>query len=485
MTTTDVVPRAGRREYAGLAVLTLPTTLVSLDMSVLYLALPHLGADLGASSLQQLWITDVYGFMVAGLLITMGTIGDRIGRRRLLLLGAAAFSLASIVAAYSTSAEMLIVSRALLGVAGATLMPSTLTLISTMFRDPRQHGMAIAIWMACFMGGLALGPIVGGVLLEHFWWGSVFLLGVPVMLLLLVTGPAVLPEYRNPAGGRLDPVSVLLCLGTVLPLVYGLKEISRDGVEVLPAAAVVVGLLAARWFVRRQRRLAEPMLDLRLFGNRTFTAGLTISTIAGIMAGSQLFVYLYLQLVAGLSPLDAALWLLPSALVTIVSLQVAPLLARRFAPARVMASGLALVAAGYVLLTLVDGSGSLELLIAGLVLTAVGIGPMAGLSMGLALGSVRPEQVGSAAAMSETAGEFGIAAGVAVMGVIGTAIYRHGADADQLPAPGGELATDVRDALAGALNGTATVSAVIAVGLGILALAGLRHVRPVGAQDPA
>src|ERR1700754_1065933 len=283
MSATQVAQRAGRREYAGLAVLTLPTILIALDMSVLYLALPHLGADLGASSLQQLWITDVYGFMVAGLLITMGTLGDRIGRRRLLLIGAAAFSVASVVAAYSTSAEMLIVTRALLGVAGATLMPSTLTLISTMFRDPRQHGMAIAVWMACFMGGLALGPIVGGVLLEHFWWGSVFLLGVPVMLLLLATGPAVLPEYRHPAAGRVDPASVVLCLATVLPLVYGLKEISRDGVRVLPAVAVVVGVLAGHRFVRRQRPLTEPMLDLRLFANRTFTARLTISTVAGIM----------------------------------------------------------------------------------------------------------------------------------------------------------------------------------------------------------
>lgn len=180
-TTTGTPPltRAGRREWTGLAVLALPTLLIALDIGALFLALPHLSADLDASGTQQLWITDSYGFMLAGFLITMGTLGDRIGRRKLLLIGAAAFGVASVLAAYSTSAEMLIATRALLGVAGATLGPSTLALISTMFRDERQRGVAISLWATCQFGGAALGPVIGGVMLEHFWWGSVFLLGCP------------------------------------------------------------------------------------------------------------------------------------------------------------------------------------------------------------------------------------------------------------------------------------------------------------------
>src|SRR5215469_2623441 len=188
--------RATGREWAGLAVLALPTLLVSVDIFVLLLALPKIDEDLRASSTQQLWISDSYGFLLAGFLVTMGTVSDRIGRRRLLLIGATAFGAASVLAAYATSPAMLIGARALLGIAGATLSPSTLALISTMFVSPRQRAVAIGIWMACFMSGATIGPLVGGLLLVHFWWGSVFLLAVPVMGLLLLTGPVLLPEYR-------------------------------------------------------------------------------------------------------------------------------------------------------------------------------------------------------------------------------------------------------------------------------------------------
>src|SRR6201991_2312481 len=255
MSATQVAQRAGRREYAGLAVLTLPTILIALDMSVLYLALPHLGADLGASSLQQLWITDVYGFMVAGLLITMGTLGDRIGRRRLLLVGAAAFGVTSVVAAYSSSPLMLIVARAVLGLAGATLTPSTLALITNLFRDPRQRAAAVGVWAGCFTAGAILGPLAGGALLDHFWWGSVFLIGVPAMVLLLLTGPALLPEYRDPHAGRLDLTSVALSLLAILPVIYGLKELAKQGWQPTPLVVLAAGLGVGWLFARRQRRL--------------------------------------------------------------------------------------------------------------------------------------------------------------------------------------------------------------------------------------
>jgi DHA2 family multidrug resistance protein-like MFS transporter len=495
----------------GLAVLALPTILLALDMSVLYLALPTLGADLDASSVQQLWITDIYGFMVAGLLITMGTVGDRIGRRRLLLLGAAAFSVASVVAAYSTSAEMLIVTRALLGIAGATLMPSTLTLISNMFQDPKQHAMAIGVWMSCFMGGTALGPVVGGVMLEYFWWGSVFLLGVPIMALLLVLGPRLLPEFRNPDAGRIDLTSVALSLAAILPIIYGLKELSRDGAAVDSVLAIVVGALVGLVFLQRQRTLSDPLLDLKLFRNRTFSSALTMTVLAGVLAGTHLFVYMYLQLVEELSPLRTAMWMLPSTLLTVVSLMTAPLIARYVRPAYTMVGGLLIVVLGYVMLTRLDGDGGLAMLVGGLVLVALGIGPMAGLSASLVMGSVPLEKSGSAASLSETSGEFGLAMGVAVLGTVGTAVYRDriaddigpaipaeladaagesaaGAAAaiQQLSGPvAAELTRGMQDALAGALNGSAWVSAGLAAALCVLALTALRHVPPTGQTEGA
>jgi len=267
VTSTAPGLRAGRREWIGLAVLALPTLLVALDIGALFLALPHLSSDLQATSAQQLWITDSYGFMLAGFLITMGTLGDRIGRRRLLLIGAVAFTVASVLAAYSTSAEMLIVSRGLLGVAGATLSPSTLALISNMFRDDRQRGMAISLWATCQFGGAALGPVIGGLMLASFWWGSVFLLGVPVMVLLLICAPALLPEYRNPEAGRVDLASVALSLAAIVPAVYGIKELAASDADTPAVAigAVVGGVIVGVVFARRQLTLADPLLDLRLF----------------------------------------------------------------------------------------------------------------------------------------------------------------------------------------------------------------------------
>ena len=225
-----------------------------MDLTVLNLAVPQLSADLKPSSAQLLWIIDIYGFLVAGSLITMGTLGDRIGRRRLLLIGAAAFGVASVLAAFSTSAEMLIATRALLGIAGATLAPSTLSLIRNMFLDPQQRTVAIGVWITSYSVGAAIGPLVGGVLLEYFWWGSVFLIGVPVMVLLLVLGPLLLPEYRDPDAGRLDLVSAALSLAAVLAVIYGLKQIAEDGLGWLPALAIVGR-------PGRRRRLRAPAAD--------------------------------------------------------------------------------------------------------------------------------------------------------------------------------------------------------------------------------
>ncbi|WP_328613218.1 MFS transporter [Amycolatopsis sp. NBC_00355] len=304
--------RAGRREWVGLAVLALPTLLVSLDVFVLVLALPKLAVSLHADGTEQLWIMDTYGFMVAGFMVTMGTLGDRIGRRKLLLVGATAFGLASVAAAFSTSAAMLIAARAVLGIAGATLAPSILALIGTMFTDARQRASAIGIWAGCFTVGAIIGPMVGGFLLEHFWWGSVFLLGVPAMVLLLVIGPKLLPEYRDETAGRLDLPSVGLSLAAILPAVYGVKELARDGVHPLPVTALVAGIAVGYVFVKRQRTLDEPLLDLRLFAGKAFRTALGGMLLFSMLGGTtMLFVAQFFQLSLHLSPVGAALGLLP------------------------------------------------------------------------------------------------------------------------------------------------------------------------------
>jgi len=259
-----------------------------------------------------LWIVDIYGFMVAGFLITMGTLGDRIGRRRLLLIGAAAFGAASVTAAFSTSAEMVIAGRALLGVAGATLAPSTLALIRNMFHDPQQRTTAISVWVMSFVVGAGIGPLIGGALLEFFWWGSVLLIGLPVMALLLVLGPRLLPEYRAPHPGRLDLPSTTMALLAVLAVIYGLKQTAVDGLVLLPSASLVAGILAGVLFVRRQRRLAQPLIDLHLFAERTLLVSLGALTLVMVVLGGISYLTVqYLQLVLGLSPLHAGLWTLP------------------------------------------------------------------------------------------------------------------------------------------------------------------------------
>jgi MFS transporter, DHA2 family, multidrug resistance protein len=470
-------PTATRREWLGLAVLALPTLLASLDMSVLFLALPHLAADLRASSTEQLWILDSYGFLLAGFLVTMGTLGDRIGRRRLLMIGATAFGAASLVAAWSTSPEMLIAARAVLGVAGATLMPSTLALIRNMFHDPRQRATAIAAWMSCFMVGTAIGPLVGGVLLEWFWWGSVFLLAVPVMALLLATAPALLPEYRDPAPGRLDLVSVALSLAAVLPVVYGIKELARGHHAAL--AAVPVGLAFGVVFVARQRRLAHPLLDLRLFGERSFRACLVIMFGgAMVMAGTFLFIPVFFQQVLGFSPLEAGLWTLPQTAAMIASTQLTPILARRFRPASVMVVSLLVAALGCLLITQVSVAGGLPVLVAGFLLACVGVAPPTALGTDRLIGSVPPARAGSAAAVSETSNELGIAIGLATFGSIGAAVYAsHVVVPPGVPAAAGEslngavaLAGSLPDRVAGPLLDSARTAYTL--GLNAVALSG-------------
>jgi DHA2 family multidrug resistance protein-like MFS transporter len=496
----DGAPKAGRREWIGLAVLGLPTMLLSLDLSVLFLAMPHLSADLGASSTEQLWITDIYGFATAGFMITMGTLGDRIGRRRLLLIGAASFGVVSVAAAYSTSPQALIATRTLLGVAGATLLPSTLALIRTMFHDPKQMGVAIAAWTTCYMAGVALGPVAGGLMLEHFWWGSVFLLAVPVMGLLLLAGPVLLHEHRDREAGRIDLASVALSLAAILLVTYGLKELGRYGYRPLFVLAVMGGAALGVAFVVRQRRLVHPLLDLGLFGIRTVRVMLVIAvSVAVVQNGNALVVTLYLQMVQGLSPLEAGLWLLLPSVALVTAVNATPRLVSRIRPGNLFAAGLVASAGGYLLIAQVGSIGELAVVIVGAVVVFAGIGPAGALVNQLILGAVPPDKAGSAASMASTSGELGIAMGIAVLGSLANLIYRshvvvpatvpaepaHTASesivdavttAERLPdALGADLVDAARDAFTTAMGGLAATSAVLLLALAAFATAALRH----------
>jgi DHA2 family multidrug resistance protein-like MFS transporter len=458
--------KATRREWIGLLVIALPCVLYSMDLTVLNLAVPHLTADLKPSAVQLLWIVDIYGFLVAGSLITMGTLGDRIGRRRLLMIGAVAFGAASVFAAFSTSAEMLIAARATLGVAAATLAPSTLSLIRNMFHDPQERTFAIGMWAMSYSVGAAIGPLLGGALLEYFWWGSVFLLALPVMLLLLVVGPKLLPEYRDPQAGRLDFASAALSLVAVLAAIYGLKQIAEDGPSFSSAVAILAGVIVGAIFVRRQRSLADPLIDLDLFRSPAFSAAVAVNILGAMVAfGSFLFTAQYLQLVLGLSPLEAGLWTLPSALGFIATSFLVPQIAKRVSPPVLIAAGLAVVAVSFVLLTQSGGSYGLVVIVAGTVLMSLGLGPVFILTTDLIVSAVPPERAGAAAAISETGAEFGGVLGIAALGSIGMAVYRGlmaEAVSGDVPVEAAEAA---QDTLGGAVAAASQLPDLVGVAL--------------------
>jgi DHA2 family multidrug resistance protein-like MFS transporter len=493
--------KAGRREWIGLAVIALPCMLYSMDLTVLNLAVPALSADLKPSSAELLWIVDIYGFMVAGCLITMGTLGDRIGRRRLLMIGAAAFGVASVLAAFSSTPQLLIASRALLGIAAATLAPSTLSLIRNMFLDSQQRTVAISIWVMSYSAGAAIGPVIGGVLLEYFWWGSVFLINVPVMVLLLALGPLLLPEFRDPDAGRLDIPSATLSLVAVLAAIYGLKRIAEQGASWVAFFSIAAGITVGFVFAARQKRLADPLIDLQLFRAPAFSAAIATNLLGFcVIFAVFLFIAQYLQSVLGLSPLQAGLWGVPSALAFVVGSMITPAIVKRARPAYVIAGGMAVSAVGFGVLTAVDNGGSaLATIVAGSVILSLGVCPVVTLTTDIVLGAAPPERAGAASAISETSSEFGGALGIALLGSVVTAAYR-GAMADAAPeardtlggavALAAELPAEVGAALLDAARAayvhafelSAAISAVLSLGVALVAVTLLRRLQ---APSPA
>ncbi|MFD9882205.1 MFS transporter [Streptomyces alboflavus] len=477
----------------------LPLLLVSMDVSVLYFAVPAINADLEPTGTQQLWIFDVYAFVLAGLLMTMGSLGDRVGRRKLLLCGAAAFGAASLTAAYASSPELLIAARAVLGIGGATLMPSTLALVRTLFRDPGQRAQAIGIWSGVLVAGVALGSVLSGLLVEFFWWGSVFLVNLPAMALLLVLAPVLIPESRDPHPGRFDLLGVPLSLAAVLPVVYGLKEIPSEGPRTEYVVSLAVGLVFAVLFVRRQRTAASPLISPVLFrGARGFGPAVLLNLISSFaMMGSAYYTTQYLQSVLGKSALEAALWaLLPSVLIGCAAPVATALVRRGVDRAHVVAGGFAVAACGYGLLFLA-GIDALWTVLAGAGVLACGAVVVGSQLTDLALGAVPAEKAGAAAALLETGQEFGGALGMALLGSVGTAVYRDempaGAPGEARETLGGALAVAERlpasasDALTSAARAAFTsgmhVAALVGAGV-LLAAAGVAVLALRGAQTP-
>lgn len=482
--------RVGWRGWAALVVLMLPVLLVSVDNTVLSFALPAIALDLEPTSAQQLWIIDAYPLVLAGLLVTMGTLGDRFGRRRMLLIGAVGFAAVSALAAFAPSAEWLIAARALMGVFGAMLMPSTLSLLRTIFTDRDQRRMAIAVWASMFSAGAALGPIVGGILLEHFGWGSVFLMAVPVLVPLLVLAPILVPESRDPNPGRIDPISIGLSMATMVPIVYAIKELAVHGLSSIAPILFAVGVTFGWLFVRRQLRVETPMLDMRLFRNPTFSGALLVNLLSVVgLVGFLFFVAQHLQLVVGLGPMQAGIALVPGLAAMIISgLLVVPV-AKRF-PARVVVPiALGFSVLGYLMVAFATADGALWLLIVAFGALGIGIGAAETVSNELILASAPPNKAGAASAVSETAYELGAVLGTAVLGGILTALYRanlalpagvpadlaEGASetlagavhaADQV---GGPLGQAIQDAAAHAFDAGVTTTALIGAGLVVLA----------------
>lgn len=437
ITTQTPHVRAGRREWLGLAVLMIPVLLISIDNTVLGFALPAISTGLHPTGTQLLWIVDIYALMLAGLLVAMGSIGDRFGRRLLLVIGATGFGLASLLAAFSTSAEMLILARALLGVFGATLMPSTLSLIRNIFLDPRDRRIAIATWAALFGGGAALGPVVGGVLLEHFHWSSIFFINLPLIALFIPAALLLLPESRDPNPGRIDPLSIVLSMLTLTPLVFAIKHGMSDGLDWLFAAAIVVSVISGTLFVRRQLAADNPMLDVRLFANAVFTSAVTANLLSLMgLAGFLYFGTQVLQLVLGLSPVTAALALVPGLIMSITAGYLAVPLVARIQPRIVVPAALALNAMGLGFVAFTPEPSVAGMIISNFVLGA-GIGTAEVITNDLILTAVPADKAGAASAISETAYEFGSVMGTAVLGGVTTMVFGR-----QLAASLGEGAKD-------------------------------------------
>jgi DHA2 family multidrug resistance protein-like MFS transporter len=495
MTTTDTTS-SRTRALLALAVLALPTLLVAVDISVLAVALPTMGRELHAGPTELLWMTDSYNFLVAGAMLTTGAIADRIGRRRMILVCAAVFAAASGIGAFATTPELVIVARGVMGLAGSAILPASMALLGGLFTDEKARIQAMGAMMTVFLGGMAVAPLVGGVLLDHFWWGSVFLMGVPVMAVTIVLVPRLIPESRAEVPAPLDLTSAALSLVSVLSLVYALKRAVNSGFDSPVLVTVVVGVVVGAVFLRRQATLAHPLLDLRLLARprvRRTLAALFLTAL--LMGGTSLLFNLYLQEVQGLSPLGAAWWMLPQMLSMIAAANLGPWLNRRLPQRTVVVSMMAVMVAGFVLYVVAPVSAAGRPIVAiGASLATFGIGAAFPMLMDGVITAAPPERAASSASLAQLSNELGIALGLTVLGSLGTVVYRArlglpGTVAEQSVIDGVRegrhdpaLLASARDAFTDAFHVAGLVG--IAVMLVVLVLAA-RATREIPAPAPA
>lgn len=421
----DFQAKATKREWAALVVLILAVALLAIDGTVLYLAVPSLIEDIAPNATELLWIGDIYSFVLAGLLITMGNLADKYGRKKVLLIGSTMFGLASLLAAFAATPAMLIAARALLGIAGATIMPSTLSIIRNLFHDPVQRTKAIAIWSAGATGGAALGPLVGGALLENFWWGSVFVINIPVMILVVAAGVFLLPESKNPLAQRIDLLSSILSIATIVPIVYAIKSVVGKGDPAVAIVAAVIGLVSGYLFVSRQRKIAQPMIDISLFKIPALSGAIASNTIAIFsFVGLLYFFSQYLQIVRGYSPFTAGLAELPSTIASVLSMLIIGFALTKLGRGRAIGAGLGLGAISLATLAYTSQFDTYWGLGLSLAAMGLGIGIASALSTDAVVASAPRARAGAAASIAETAYELGVALGIAGLGSLHTAMYR-------------------------------------------------------------
>ena len=417
--------KAGPRQWASLVVLMLPVLLVSVNNTALSFALPAISQGLHPTASQLLWIVDVYPLILAALLIPMGSLGDRMGRRKMLMIGSTGFGLVSLFAAFAPTAEWLLAARVGIAVFGSMLLPATLSLLRSVFRDDRQRTLAIAIWTAGFSAGAALGPIAGGFLLNHFWWGSVFLLAVPVLLAFLVAAPLILPESKDPNPGPVDPLSIVLAVLTMAPVVYGIKSLATGGSVLHGVLFIAVGALCGVLFARQQVAKDYPMLDLRFFRSPRFSGGLAINVTANVALFGFLFFFTqYLQLVNGTDPMTSGLLMVPGLVLSILAGLGAERIARLVGIRTAVVLGLLLVAAGFFVVAFTDQMASSAPILVAFTVMSAGTGLATTLSTDLVVSSVPEAKAGAASAVSETGYEVGAVLGTAVLGGLTTAFYQ-------------------------------------------------------------
>ncbi|MFD3774767.1 MFS transporter [Streptomyces sp. NPDC058612] len=420
----------GAERWAMLAVLCASLLLVAMDATILNVALPSLIDDLRPSAIQQLWIIDIYGLVLGGLLVTTGALGDRVGRKKLFLIGFVLFGVASVLAATAGSSTQLIAGRVLLGIGGAMVMPSTLSLIRNIFADPRERNLAIGIWAAVAGAGAAIGPVVGGLLVERYGWAAAFWVNVPVVVVTVAAGLWLLPEFKDAGHHALDRLSAVLSVAGIISLAWGIKHVATGRPGAADLAVLLAGIVLLTWFARRQLRLEDPLLDVRLFRNRPFTAAALVTLMAMLAAGAALFlVSLWLQYVHGYSPFEAGLRTLPTALAMLVSSLLAPTLMHRIGVRACMALGLAGLVVGFTLLALAPQPTSYAYVAVFLTTLGFSDGLAVTTAASVLVSAVPAERAGQAGAVSETSYELGVGLGVALLGSIhGAAYARHMAD---------------------------------------------------------